>query len=822
MTSNTKPDTKNIALQLAKEFGLNLSTRYLCPSSTHNSNSPSYSLGSNYCFSCKHKANDTVQLIDGLIKSNPKVFRFQEMSVQTIKGRLKKANIPFEFIKSKTSAERIDDKKHRQEIISRLLTHKKSEIKSSHGKFEIDKTEFEYLAIELRMGGKYTQPTKFPVTVYYQRLSKNNSISIPSADIDIGPNFMSGNYNPSEIILTSSPSKVVDTELKDGQFIFATEGWLPKTVTNAIDSELAKKVVVEDERAFELILGHAAKNEVALPEIEILNPKTNIKKIPANKLKSLFSPTDIRPPEGVNYLNIDKPQEFDDVVEIGGQYLIMGDGIEAENKALVKTGAVSLIEVFTGERRKISNHFESDGEMIKFALEQLRAQEQTENIKKEINLIESITDGQKKSLDIQLKVAKAIKELFGDEFWGVKGSANNLNILYIMGVTSVDPSKIQALTPYSFLSPNTDKNPDFDFELSSSQISRLLAKYPEFVKALTVTSLGDRVHVCKYFLNLEAEHKVYQLGDYVPVESLQIEESTSATPVDLLSSKVVDRINTLKKQTGQVTVPEDYRVSKKSLEDDNLPHFNNSVLRQLRDSSSEDDFDLFELANMCSANRPIFYRSKVVLSNKDGKNCDFSVSQKKGYENFTPLNPQAEKLIESGLITEKDIIGFNRDEKGGYKRSTKIAGLDIKVNKSNYLTDPPKWAVVDDEPVLDVTGGVIRYQEQLMMLLNKYTEMSTSDITAIIKDIAHSSKTEGDDRIEVVFNKGTPNAIKEQINFIVKSPESFFFKMGHALFLSETARLLSYLTEQNKPRQSGAVNGNVANIVEPVLSSYSR
>lgn len=810
MTTDQITDTKKLTKKIAKEFNLSLSTRYLCPSPTHNSNSPSYSLASNYCFSCKHKANDIVSLIRGLMDSNPRVFRNQDevLDNEQIRSRLQSAGIPNEFVPRKTSEQIANEKKKVSSAIHNFLASNKDKLKGNHNKFDIDQAEYEDLIAKMGLPADKFEVESFPVSVYYQLSKKIHTISVPEAGLTMGPNFMRGNFNPSEIVITKSVEKVVDNKPAADQFVFATTNtWLPNIIKRALVSGKAKNVIVDDVKGFKTILGFVAKEGLALPNIEIENPKTTIESIPAKQMSMLFKPTEIKPPEGVNYLNINKPKEFDNVVNIGGEYLEMADGIDAETRSLIKTSAVDLIDFFTGKRRAVGSNFESDGSMVAYALETLQAvNPKTENIEKEITLLQNMSPEQKKSFDVQLKVAKAIKEMFPDEFWGVKGSANNLNILYLMGITSVNPANIKAMTPFSFLMPGTNKNPDFDFELSGSQIDKFLTKYPEFIKGLTETSLGDRVHVCKYFLNLPDEYKVYKTGEYIPVNSMEIEKTT-ATPIDLIVSNVVERLNGMSGDTDvNAQVPMDYKVSRQSLKEDELPHFNDTVLKNIEGNKRvPDELDVQEMANVCATNRPVFYRSKVVLKDNQGRKYPFSVSTKKGYESFTPLSYEAANLLHDGSITEDDIVNF------GY--STKNVGaLSVDYYHSKYMAKLPQWVTKQNEEILEETDGTILYQEQLMMLLNKYSPLKTSEIVDIIKKIAHPSKVVSEedgsetfvpaDYIDVDLDPNIPEGIAEQIIFILNSPEAFFFKMGHALFVAETARKLSYFESEAKGRGS--------------------
>ena len=807
---------KDISSKIASLFGLSLSTRYYCPSPTHQSNSPSYSLENNYCFSCKHKGNDIVELVEGLQEANPRVFRDHTYSRSEIENLLAGNAVPTEFVRTKTKSEIEDDQAHRNQIISRLIDHK---IKTDaiHGKFEINKVEYDFLMSELRLGNREFPTPAFPVTVYFQSLAKKKSIYLPVHDFQMGLDFMRGSFDPTSVVLTDSPEKVITTDIKDDQFICATPDWLPKAVQLGLETQTVTTVTVENEELFGLLLAYLVKNKLPMPRVFVNNPKSEINSGTAKKLATYFSVSDIEIPEGVNYLNLNKEKEFDDILEIGGIKLKMGEGILPQSKSLIKTGAINLVELFTAERRSVENNFLSDGSMVRYAIETLEAQPKTVNIEKEINLLKALSPQQTESLDIQLKVAKAIKEMFPNEFWGIKGSANNLNILYLMGITSVNPAEIEPMTPYSFLNPATNKNPDFDFELSGKQIEKFLEKYPEFTKGINETSKGDRIHVCKFFLNLEDDLKVYQTGKYIPIDSKEIEK-TSATPIDLLSSNVVTRINDLSSTLGLNEIPEGYRVSRTSLEQDQLPHFNAAVVRQLpkkRRGQKEESFDTFELASMCSGNRPIFYRTKLVLKNEKGNKFYFSMSSKKGFENLSPLNEASKTLLESGAITEDDIINFD-------SKSDEFAGFVVDYCKPNYLVRPPQWAIANDEPLLEMTGGIIRYQEQLMMLLSKYSKLSAGEIKDIVDQIAHASKVDTEEFIDIDFNKGTPDAIVEQVNFIVKSPEAFFFKMGHAMFLAETARKLSYYERANLNALSEDNNETKAVSTTRNKTTYSR
>jgi hypothetical protein len=101
----------------------------------------------------------------------------------------------------------------------------------------------------------------------------------------------------------------------------------------------------------------------------------------------------------------------------------------------------------------------------------------------------------------------------------------------------------------------------------------------------------------------------------------------------------------------------------------------------------------------------------------------------------------------------------------------------------------PEKNICQEEELLESTKGVITYQDQLFLLLKKYTSLNSQEINDIIKVISHPSKVEeGKGKAEIVFNKGTPPGLKSQISFITNSQNAFFFKKGHALFLGKTAQ----------------------------------
>lgn len=785
------PNENKITEGLISAYGLSNSTRYLCPNPNDSGKGGSYSIGHNFCHRCGYKANDVVKLMSGLIKYNPSNFKGYTPNHGQIEQNLNRNGIPLFFVEEVTKEQKQTEEKRQRDVINNFL--KQEGAVKYQGSIKLGEADFKslYKSLDLNEGYDFSDES-YPIDVYYQKTKYQSSLSFGNPEVLFGSYFSRGNYkDPTRIKMVEDPSSVVKSKISDKTYMISTPGWLNKKAKDAFLAGNIDAVQLDNEEQFYGLLGFLVTESLPMPKVSILKGSVNLNAMTLEELNSYFVKTDKRPPNGVNYQNIDDPKDFDSVIELGSFYVELSPEIPKEKRTLVKTGAITISGLITGDVKSTDSVFSSDGSEVGKAIDLLKFQEQTENVKKEINLLESLNPEQKESFDLQLKVAKAIKKTFPNEFFGVKGSANNLNILHVMGITLIDPSEDEMLSPYTFLDPKTNKNPDIDFELSPEQISILTEKYPELTRGLSVTVAGDRVHVCKFFLNLPDDMREYQNGDYIPIDSKKI-ETTQATPIDLISSQVVTRVNGLldQKDSKVGDVPSNYKVRAGDIVSSNLPHFNQAVGNHMDRVGINDDDMLSndDMSNLCALNRPIFYFSMVVLEDEKKNKFNFSYTGKKGSEALYPMSYGAKKLLDS--IPQKEVEDLD------YKKKS-LGPYNIAFMRSNYLVSPPKWVIENSDEILDTTNGVILYQDQLIYLLNKYTELSADEVNLVIKKISHPAKMDGDEDINIKMNKDTPSGIINQIKFITSSQNAFFFKKGHAQYLAATARILSYLQEDS-------------------------
>ena len=789
------PNDSKVTNGLISVYGLNDSTRYLCPNPNDSGDGGSYSIKHNFCHRCGYKANDVVKLMTGLIKYNPSNFKGFTPSPSQIEQNLKRNGIPLFFREVITKEQKESEEVRLKNSINGFL--KSKEANRYQGVVSLSEAEFKSLSKDLDPNENYDFTDEFyPIDVYYQKTKYQSSLSFGNPEVGFGSYFSRGNYkDPTRIKMVENASSVVESKISDKTYMIATPGWLNKKAKDALKSGNIDAIQVDNEDQFYGLLGFLVSESLPMPKISILKGQNNLDAKTSEELGSYFIKTKKRPPDGVNYQNIDDPKDFDAVIELGDFFVEISPEISKEKRTLVKTGAITVAELILGDDHIHESVFTANGSEIGKAVDLLKFKTQTPNIVKEIEMLESLSPKQIESFDLQLKIAKAIKKMFPSEFFGVKGSANNLNILYSMGITLIDPSEDDMLSPYTFLDPKTNKNPDIDFELSPEQIAKFTEKYPELTRGLSVTVAGDRVHVCKFFLNLPEDMQVYQSGKYIPIDSKKIEK-TQATPIDLISSQVVTRVNRLlsEKDAKIGDVPDSYKVKAGNIVSENLPHFNQAVGNHM-DRTGIKETDMLstdDMSNLCALNRPIFYFSMVVLEDEKKNKFNFSYTGKKGSEALYPMSYGAEKILEN--IPQEEITDLN------YKKES-LGPYNIAFMRSNYLVSPPRWVVSNSDEILDSTNGVILYQDQLIHLLDKYTDLTPEEVNLVIKKISHPAKSEDDEKINIKMKKGTPSGIINQIMFITSSQNAFFFKKGHAQYLAETARRLSYL-------QSNGDNGN--------------
>jgi hypothetical protein len=735
-------------------------------------------------------------MVNRLSIENKAVFQ-NVISVAEARSILKTNSVPEFFNKKKSPAEWKEDAKRQDDAIVNLLNS--SGVKNQYGTIQIPDSKKSHF---IKVFNLDATKVPNPLEVYFQNTKYTKSISFGNPPFVIGPSFFKGAYSPTKLKFVSFPKDVINYTDTKSTYVSTFSGSINNTIIKHISSGNIKDIEVNNDETFEALLGEICSRKLDLPSFTILSSNKVVPAMSNDDLQKFFSPTDSLPPDGANYLNIDEKRDYDDILSLGTKNVIFNTSLSSDTKLMIKTGSLPVSCLLTNTNPPPLQTFTSTGNEVDKVLSLLKFKESTDNIKKEINLLESLSPDQKKSLDLQLQVARAVKALFPGEYFGVKGSANNLNILFEMGITTLDPSQDPLLSPYSFLDPTTNKTPDIDFELSAPQIKKLVERHPSLTKGLSVTKAGDRVHVCKFFIDVPEVYQKFQNGDYIPKDS-KIIEASGATAVDLIASRVIGSMNEISSNLGNPAIPDDYSVSLSDIQNHDLPHFNDAVQSQMKKKNvliKGKTYSTEELANLCALNRPIFYYSMVVLKDDNGSTYYYSHSGKRGAEALYPMDKKSEIALKAN-ITQDDIESIDYGSK-------KIGNLNVHFMKSNYLVSPPKWVKCTEDALLESTDGVIVYQDQLMLILDKYTELSSQEINDVLKKIAHPTKSEDlNIRQYFDFKSNTPDSIKTQVKFITNSQNAFFFKKGHALFLADTARKMSYL--KNKSTQQTKVETQV-------------
>jgi len=781
---------EEITNKIRSILGLSFSRRYKCPNPSHPDSSESYALKTNHCFSCTTPVNSTAELIYNLAKANPEIRSLSQFTtMEKARSFISENGIQTFFKKKMSYDERQEEKIKLDDFIKKVIST--SKVKSSYGTIKITGSRLsnfcKFFDIDL-------DSTPDPLQVNYQNIKDNATLSFGDPETIHGKGFIKGYSKMPEVINIHKETKSIVTQ-KFSKTSFSTiiRFYPSKELTQAIKSKKLKKINIEKASDFDVIFAEIIINKLDLPEIYIKEIDVTIPSTSKSELSKSFIATKKPLPDGVNYQNIDVPREYDSLLTMGAKTIEMTDGIDRQTQLMIKTKSLPITSLLTGASTKPPKDQKSQANRaVEEALEKLKFRKnKSENILKEIEILEGLSLDQKKSLGLQLLVAKKIKSLFPNEYYGVKGSANNLSILFDLGMLQKDPSGDPLRSPISFLDPATNKHPDIDFELSKAQIAVLSKNMEMLTRGLTVTKLGDRVHVCKYFLEAPKDLEGFLSGEYIPKESKELEAS-GYTAVDLISSRVMESMNTLKKQMNGVDVPDEYNVSIRDINTQELPHFNRGVLSQMkkgswidRNSNQDTKLDVEDMANICSLNRPIFYHSMVVLKGKNG-DYSYSYTAKEGAQALYPLDQKSKDALEH--ISQADIESLNYATKS-------VSGLDVKFYRDNYLVSPPKWVTDNNDDILESTNGVIIYQDQLMLILEKYTDISSQEINTVMKRIAHPTKMDNEeDSVDefLKFKQGTPSGIISQVKFITSSQNSFFFKKGHAIFVAETARQLSF------------------------------
>lgn len=810
----SKHNQKDIIQKIKIAFNYKGSSkRFICPLPACSSSG--YDIEINYCHSCGKSTNDISLLISGLSENHEDLFGEHEgatsrkrtgvMTKNQASSFMSKKNIPTSFWIKKTPEDIKEEKYNEQLIVDKYIA--KYAGNNQYGFFKLPSKALPYFYKSFGVKNSTVTPA---TKIFYQNSKYTKSINFNG--VTLGKGFTKGSVKSDIMDIVANPEELVGKEYSKGIFYVPSIGCPYKTIEKNITTQTYKKILVDSKEQANVVLGLCINSGKTTPIIEIKNSSTKYNPIPPEAYNQTFSKTRRISPDGSKYYNISSNNDYDDLIEIGSVTLEMNKDLPKEQQSLIKVGVTTPIDFVSSTPTPQKNHFfNPKSNTLHNSLELLKFKpNQTPNIQEEIKMIESLSKEQHESLDLQLQLAKEIKKTFPNEYFGVKGSANNLNILFDMGITSLDPSLDPLRNPTSFLDPKTNKNPDIDFELSTPQIEILTNKYDELIRGLTVTK-DDLcyLHACKRFftVNLPDQYIKYQSAEYIPVDSKKV-EADGGTPIDLIKSKVMGELNSLNNDLGNPEVPDHYNIKIKNIKTDNLPHFNEKVLRQIEKLRIDPNKDLGieELAQFCSLNRPIFYYSMLVLENSSEK-YSFAYSGKLGEESLFPLDKKS-KLFLSNNISQTDIEKINYQSK-------KVAGYNISFRRDNYLVSPPPWVKENDDNILNSTGGVITYQEQLMLILEKYTFLSPQEINDIIKKIAHPTKSTDLVTPEFFsFKKNTPPGIQNQVKFITNSQNAFFFKRGHALYLADTARKMAYLKES-----SNAINKPTQNNTNPIDNS---
>ncbi len=799
-----------------------------------------YLLSSNHCFRCNypndasrtyHEKASVTDLIALLSKKNPKLFPSPLTSAEAHK-LLSENNIPTFFYKVETYSESQARKKTENNNLQAFFESLPETKTLAEGEVIriglTDSIRSKAEGNDLRLFDDIPNDTHIYIQTHNHRpsitvgeryygnpmykLCANPLVPPPSFVNTSAPDYKPPQPPPTFIDMARTTEEFYEKISKkptaeNTSFFQYVSNYLSLELKDQIKNQPNATINIPNEAIFELIVEHCAEMKVRLPTTIINSepPKT----IPSTGI-TFIKPTTKTLGDGVNYINIKDPQPSDNLLQVGRTVFEMTPEISLETKQLLRTGALSLSSVLSKVAEpKPENPFVFNSSVaITKAIKSLSAVEPTENITAEIEILKNLSDTQRASMDVQLQICAAIKLHLKGQFFGVKGSANNLNCLYLMGITSVSPANDPLLKPSFFLDPSTDKNPDIDFELSSAQVKSLSKKFPTLTKGLMITKVGNRIHPTKYYLTDIAEYSKFS-GGYIPIDSKLIEES-AATPIDFITSRIMGKLNKYKLSDAQDIPAADKVIKYSEVFSSDLPHFNSNVERLSKESGvyqPESILDAESMASLCSINRPVFYLSLVhatSVDENDKKDYWFSHTGSRDSEALYGLNEHSKNIARS----------FNQAQLSGYKLkpnaiiNSSISGkFKVEEVKKNYLVSLLNQPKNYDEPILSTTNGVIVYQDQLFILLKKYTKMTGQEISGVIKRISHPTKiaTEVIDGVEtpitqpkILMDPSIPPLIHRQITFITESQNAFFFKKSHALFLGHTALTLFALERKKK------------------------
>ena len=320
-------------------------------------------------------------------------------------------------------------------------------------------------------------------------------------------------------------------------------------------------MIIKSERYFVKLINKIIKEKDEKERIKLLPIKKTINNTSLNKKYTINQLREMNLKILFKYIYFDLKIEDDEVYEIENEFT-------QEEKENYYLNIISLKELLLKKKRNeliynkkiVINYYLK--QMKEVIIKQIKKEMEKEKINNEnINFLKrelSIyiefdkieNSKRKKELELIISsiilIIKKIKEL--NLIYNIRGSANNLYLLYNLGITKTNPlDDSLIMNPEVFI--NINKLPDIDIEINKDEKDLLIKELnKDFLlkKALVVNKNNDsNDHPCKYFYNIPDKYLKYNELTYLPFDTKNLEKEGFLN-VDILSMNF-DNIKSLKK-----------------------------------------------------------------------------------------------------------------------------------------------------------------------------------------------------------------------------------------------------------------------------------
>lgn len=380
---------------------------------------------------------------------------------------------------------------------------------------------------------------------------------------------------------------------------------------------------------------------------------------------------------------------------------------------------------------------------------QLSKKEEIDYVNKEIKTFEVIKKdiNKKETVETLFSVALLTKNICEENniYFNVGGSSNNKLILYILGITNLQP-----LDHTDILDPSLLIN-DIDFEINQSRINDLLKNLDFFIKRGLVKNKNGLFseHPTKYFFNIpkQLENLIKYSNETIPMISKDLEKKYNVPNIDYIKRNYDFIENMYNEIIDKKQIKQSDELSYSDLYFNDFPHFNDNVKNHIKYLYNLEDLDSNK--KTYEINILKYKKEEELVSIYDKELIDFSKENK----NIELLEDEYILTLKSKENKFFTVLFSNNKEK-------KPRILNVFDNNKNCIYDKEDLEI---EVLHFKSESVYTYEEKSKIMKNLvFDKYELSNFVSIIRPICIKPKLKikanlNSDRIDFIESEEHEN-----------------------------------------------------------------